>query len=275
METVTLTFANFKGGTGKTTNATMLGYALSKRGFKTLVVDLDPQANATALYLKTYRNKNNADLAFDKTLMGAIMDEDLSSVVMKIDDNLFLLPSYKDFARYSDYLEDIIPKRQRNKRPQYFAELLADIKDDYDFVLLDVPPTISVITDSALAASDYAIIIMQTQERSLVGGRTFIEEMIEIAQQYNSSLDLLGVLPVILKPRALVDEATLTKASEMFGPQNMFKTIVPYMERLKRYDVIGITENHRDVHDNRTHALYNDLTTEVLERLGVLQHDGN
>lgn len=275
METKVLTFANFKGGTGKTTNATLLGYTLAKRGFRTLVVDLDPQANATALYLKTYRNRNGKELEFRETLMGAIMRKDLESVVMEIEDNLFLLPSYKDFARYGDYLEDIIPKRQRNKRPQYFADLLAEIKDDYDFVLLDVPPTISVITDSALVASDYAIIIMQTQERSLVGGRTFIDEMIEITQQYNSSLDLLGVLPVILKPRAMVDEATIKKAGEIFGEQNMFKTIVPYMERLKRWDVIGITENSRDMHDNRTHLLYEELATEFLERIGAIQYDGN
>lgn len=262
-----ITFANFKGGTGKTTNASMLSFTLAKRGFKTLLVDLDPQANATSLLLKTYEAENGEQLPFEKTLMAAIMDEDLGEIVLEISDNLFLLPSYKDFARYDDYLEDIIPKRQRNKRPNHFAELLSEIKDDYDFILLDVPPTISVITDSALVASDYAIIIMQTQERSLVGGRTFIDEMIEIANEYNSSLDLLGVLPVILKPRALVDTATIEKATEIFGEPNMFRTIVPYMERIKRWDMTGITHNEKDMHDRRTHGLYEELTTEFLNRI--------
>lgn len=262
-----ITFANFKGGTGKTTNATMLGFTLARQGFKILLVDLDPQANATSLLLKTYEAKHENTLNFEKTVMAAIIEEDLNSAILEVEDNLFLLPSYKDFARYNDYLEDIIPKKDRSQRPLYFSNLLDEIKDDYDFILLDVPPTISVITDSALVASDYAIIIMQTQERSLVGGSTFIDEMLDIANKYNSSLDLLGILPVILKPRALVDTATIERATEIFGEANMFKTIVPYMERVKRWDITGITHSEKDVHDKRTHGLYEELTKEFLERI--------
>lgn len=262
-----ITFANFKGGTGKTTNASLMSYHLASKGYKTLLVDMDPQGNATSLMLKTFEAANGMQLEFNHTIMRGIKEQDLSNVIMQIKDNLFLLPAYRDFARYSDHLEDIIPTKRRSERPKYFAALLEDIKEQYDYILLDVPPTISVITDSALVASDYAIIIMQTQERSLFGGRMFIEEMIEIANKYNSSLDLLGVLPVILKPRALVDSATIEKANEMFGEVNMFKTVVPYMERLKRWDIIGITNNEKDVHDKRAHALYEDLTNEFIQRI--------
>lgn len=267
MTAKTVTFANFKGGTGKTTNASLLSYHLAAKGYKTLLVDLDPQGNATSLMLKTYELENGKQLDFNQTIMGGILEKDLSKVLLTIKDNLDVLPAYKDFARYSDHLEDIIPTKRRSERPKYFAALLEDIKEQYDYILLDVPPTISVITDSALVASDYAIIIMQTQERSLSGGRLFIEEMIEIANEYNSKLDLLGVLPVILKPRALVDVATIEKASEIFGPVNMFDTIVPYMERLKRWDVTGITNSKSDVHDKRAHALYEELTNEFLKRI--------
>lgn len=262
-----ITFANFKGGTGKTTNATLLSYHLAEKGNKTLLVDMDPQGNATSLMLKTFEAENGKQLEFNKTIMGGIIEKDLSRALLTIKNNLDVLPAYKDFARYNDHLEDIIPTKQRSERPKYFAALLEAIKEKYDYILLDVPPTISVITDSALVASDYAIIIMQTQERSLSGGRLFIEEMIEVANEYNSKLDLLGVLPVILKPRALVDVATIEKAAEIFGAVNMFKTIVPYMERLKRFDVTGITSNEKDVHDKRTHALYEELTTEFIERI--------
>lgn len=267
MTAKTVTFANFKGGTGKTTNASLLSYHLAAKGYKTLLVDLDPQGNATSLMLKTYEAENGEQLDFKQTIMGGILEKDLSKVLLTIKDNLDVLPAYKDFARYSDHLEDIIPTKRRSERPKYFAALLEDIKEQYDYILLDVPPTISVITDSALVASDYAIIIMQTQERSLSGGRLFIEEMIEIANEYNSSLDLLGVLPVILKPRALVDVATIEKAAEIFGAVNMFETIVPYMERLKRWDVTGITNSKSDVHDKRAHALYEEMTTEFLKRI--------
>ncbi|WP_275452553.1 ParA family protein, partial [Escherichia coli] len=73
------------------------------------------------------------------------------------------------------------------------------IKHDYDFILVDVPPTLSTYTDSALLASDYTIIVLQTQERSLVGAEAYVGYLQELIDNYNADFDILGVLPVLLK----------------------------------------------------------------------------
>ena len=92
MSATVLTFSNFKGGTGKTTNSTMTGIELARRGKKTLLIDLDPQGNATNLYLKTKENVDNEVVIFNKTLMAAIKDMDLDSAIINVLYNLDNLP---------------------------------------------------------------------------------------------------------------------------------------------------------------------------------------
>ncbi|EAC3669535.1 ParA family protein, partial [Listeria monocytogenes] len=136
---------------------------------------------------------------------------------------------------------------------------------------IDVPPTLSSYTDSALYSSDYTIIVLQTQERSLVGAEAYVKYLQELIDNYHADFDILGVLPVLLKNNAAVDISTLENAKESFGEQNLFKTVVKNMERLKRYDLIGIVDpevdGSADMHDKRVLNLYKNVTTELLERL--------
>ena len=106
-EAIIVTFGNFKGGTGKTTNSTMIAHALSMKGYKVLLCDQDPQANATSLYLKTKALETDEIVAFNKTLMAAIQEEDLGQIVTEIKENLYLLPSFSDFALYPRFLENV------------------------------------------------------------------------------------------------------------------------------------------------------------------------
>ncbi|MBP9970804.1 MAG: AAA family ATPase [Trichococcus flocculiformis] len=265
-----ITYGNFKGGTGKTTNSAMMAYMLSKLGYKTLLADLDPQANATSLYLHTKQRITNNIVTFDKTLMSAIADEDLSDIIIEIKDNLYLLPSFADFTSFPLFLEKKFPNSQL-KRVTFLKGLIEKIKDDYDFILIDVPPTLSTYTDSALLASDYTIIVLQTQERSLVGAEAYVGYLQELVDNYDANFDILGVLPVLLKNNSKVDEATLDTAKEKFGEENLFKNLVKNMERLKRYDIVGIVDsdldNKYDIHDKRVMALYKKVTEEMLSRL--------
>ena len=265
-----ITYGYFKGGTGKTTNSAMMAYMLSKLGYKTLLADLDPQANATSLYLHTKQRITNNIVTFDKTLMSAIADEDLSDIIIEIKDNLYLLPSFADFTSFPLFLEKKFPNSQL-KRVTFLKGLIEKIKDDYDFILIDVPPTLSTYTDSALLASDYTIIVLQTQERSLVGAEAYVGYLQELVDNYDANFDILGVLPVLLKNNSKVDEATLDTAKEKFGEENLFKNLVKNMERLKRYDIVGIVDsdldNKYDIHDKRVMALYKKVTEEMLSRL--------
>lgn len=262
-EAIVVTFGNFKGGTGKTTNSTMLAYALAKKGYRVLLCDQDPQANATTLFLKTKAAREDDYITFEKTLMAAMQEGDLSSIVTEVTDNLFLLPSFSDFAQYPKFLEKKFEKEV--DRVTYLSTLLEPLKSEFDFIFVDVPPTISIYTDSALYASDFVVVVLQTQERSLQGAEVFTQYLQTLLDDYHADFDILGILPVLLKNGAAVDMATLENAKNVFGEHNLFEGVIKNMERLKRYDITGIVEE--DMHDKRVMETYAKVAEEFLQRL--------
>lgn len=269
-----IVFSNFKGGVGKTTNSVLTSYELAKKGYKVLVCDLDPQANSTQLLSRTHKLHTGKTLSFDKTMMVSIGEKDLSSAVVKVMENLYLLPSNKDFVSYPDFLElTFLPnvENYKEKRIAYFDYLLRDIQDDYDYIIFDVPPTLSVFTDTALYSTDYIVIVLQTQQRSLDGAEAFWEYAQDFYNKYaNANFNIAGVLPVLLKNDSGIDNQIIADASETFGEDNIFGTIIKNMERLKRYDRLGISEKgyteRYDFHDTKVHNLYSKLAEEVIER---------
>lgn len=145
--------------------------------------------------------------------------------------------------------------------------MLDSVKNDFDFIFIDVPPTSSIITDSALYASDFVVVVLQTQERSLQGAEVFTQYLQGLIDDYGANLDIIGILPVLLKNGAAVDLATLENAKEIFGEENLFDIVVKNMERLKRFDITGITDN--DMHDRRVHNSYKAIAEEFIERLNA------
>jgi len=171
---ITITVGNYKGGVGKTKNNILNAYEFAKKGFKTLVVDLDPQANATTVLLRTKKLHSKEVFSFDKSLMAAIKEGDITNIETEIMPNLSLLPSYIDFANYTTFLdlkfglvaeEDPAFNEITKRKISYFSELIEPLKEKYDYIFIDVPPTKSYITDSAVLASDYVLIVLQTQEQ--------------------------------------------------------------------------------------------------------------
>ena len=285
----TLLFGNMKGGVGKTTNSVMVAYQLAKMGYKTLVCDLDPQANATQLLRRTYGLQHDgADLKIDKTMMVALSEQDIKSAIVNIMDNLDLLPSSEDFKSYPDFLEiTFMPDKEKiaenpsslqsemsavkEQRISYFAKQLEKVKKEYDVIVIDVPPTLSVFTDSAIYATDEVVIVLQTQQRSLDGAETFFEYLQQMYNSYSDvDFDILGVLPVLLKTRSGLDDQILEDAKADFGEDALFEQIIHHMERLKRYDRTGIADHEltkADIHDRKIHYIYSELTKEIVERL--------
>ena len=149
---------------------------------------------------------------------------------------------------------------------------MKEFKEKYDYILIDIPPTISLITDSALYASDYCVIVLQTQERSLQGAEAFINYMQEqVIDTFKApTLDLIGILPVLLKNGAPVDNSTLEVAKELFGSENIFDITIKNMERLKRYDVTGVM--FKDQFDHAVQNVYEKVTTEMISRIGAIEN---
>lgn len=263
-----LTTGNFKGGVGKTTNAVLTAYTLSNLGHKVLVVDFDPQANATELLFATMTNVYKVKPEFKETLFVSIQNKKISNSLINVKKNLDLLPSYTDLEKYSDYLSDLYDDDY--SKDTHFSKLLDEIKENYDFIIIDVPPQLNKFTNSALVASDYVIVILQTQERSLKGAEKYIDHLVQLNSDYGTNIDILGLLPVLVQNGNDLDIDIVEDAEALFGKSNIFNTKIKMMARLKRYDRTGITDNPKDIHDKRVHKVYLDVSNEVIDRIKLL-----
>lgn len=271
-QAITLTVGNFKGGVGKTTNSILIAYTLAQKGIKTLVIDLDPQANATKTLTLTKLNQDeDGILTFEKTLMRGIADNKIDDLPIKIIDNLFLMPSNIDFEEFAKFLYQNTDSQ--TDEDFYFSKLLDPIKESFDIIIIDVPPMSKEITRNAVTSSDYVLISLQTQEHSLTGAENYIEELNKLNEKYDLNLTVVGLLPVLLKNTGTVDEYIIDNAKEIFGESNIFSTIVPQMERIKRFDINGIT-NH-DRHDLKVLQKYNEVTDELITRLNFYENEVN
>lgn len=266
-----ITTGNFKGGVGKTTNAVMFAYTLAKLEKRSLVVDLDPQANATDLILTTINNVYQKKPVFKETLFEAIKEKDISKSLINVKENMDLIPSYEDLQGYEKFLYTNFDDDY--SQDKYFSKLLEPIKANYDYIVMDVPPQLNKFTDSALIASDYVVVILQTQERSLKGAEKYIEHLLQLQDDYKLSLDLLGVLPVLQQNGSELDLDVISDAIDSFGKQNLFKTKIKQMARLKRFDRTGITDNIKDINDRRVHEVYKNVVTELISRIKLLEEN--
>lgn len=264
--TETITVGNLKGGVGKTTTATQVAFELARKGYKVLLADLDPQSNSTNILLKTKLNLDpNANTKINFSLMESIKNCDLSKSLISITKNLALLGSSADFALFPRYMEQ--EERSYQKRVELFSKLLKPLKNAYDYIIIDVPPTVSVITDCALYASDWVLIVVQTQQQSLDGASSFLSYIQnDVIDQFKAPrLDLLGFLAVMLEKKSSVDQTILHDLKAKYGSDNVLNTIVPHMSRLKRFGLTGITTT--GYYDKQVTKVYEAVTDEILERI--------
>ena len=193
------------------------------------------------------------------------------------------MPSDDDFDEYLDFLEQMYPSTQDNYKEKellYFGEQLKTVKDDYDFVIIDVPPTRSIYTDSAVYIADDVIVVLQTQQDSLDGAIKFYNYMQQIFDRYSFiDFNVLGVLPVILHKGAGLDVQILSDAENSFGENKVFDTVITYMERIKRYGRLGTADSNskygkgNDRYDKQAHHVYQQLADEIVKRLNKEDDD--
>ena len=167
--------------------------------------------------------------------------------------------------------EDYIQVTQ--KKISHLNNLILPFKKKYEYIFIDVPPTKSYITDSAALASDYILIILQTQELSLNGATTYLKDLKQLVIDYNANFEVCGVLPVLMDNNSSLDKFILESACDFFGEGNIFENKIPNMSRLKRMDNTGITENDR--HDAKVMDLYSKVSDELIERINYFEELNN
>jgi chromosome partitioning protein len=268
MSATVLSFANFKGGVGKTSTTALVAWSLAKAGHKVCLIDFDPQANLTALMIKTYSGFHDGEVVTLKSsLMSAITEKKpLKDIKISISDHIDLIPNAVDFAIYGSYLTSNYSDEKA--QVSSFRPYVDALRDDYDYIFIDVPPTLQPTNDTAFYACDQLIIVLQTQERALTGAEQFLKYMQSVMiDRYNAPIDILGVLPVLTERRAPVDEAVLNAAIDEFGEGNIFANHILIQSRIKRYDMTGITDNPKDMWDKKVHKSYAAVANEMIEKL--------
>ncbi|NTJ98450.1 AAA family ATPase [Enterococcus faecium] len=249
---LTITVANSKGGVGKTTIIRYLSYVLANMGFKVLVVDADPQANTTKTMLltKNYHSKDDEIFIIDKTMLAGIVEKNLAQLVVPIIENLYCIPSHIDFKNFPKYLTKLYGDAIEGIDDNYFEvernrisvlkDLLQPIKKDYDFILIDTPPTMSDFTRNAAYASDYIIMAFQTQSDSLDGVADYItEEVTPLVERFDCKTEIVGILPNQLS-KGSIDQTVVRDAIEQFGEQNLFDNILPFVKRVQSTPRTGL-----------------------------------
>lgn len=268
MTATVLSFANFKGGVGKTSTTALVAWNLAKAGHKVCMIDFDPQANLTALMIKTYADlHDNQPATIKASLMTAITESlPLKDILINITDNLALVPNAVDFSIYGSYLNANFDDELA--QVSSFRPFVDALRPDYDFIFVDVPPTLQPTNDAAFFACDQLIVVLQTQERALTGAEQFVKYMQSVLiDRYHAPIDILGILPVLTERRAPVDDAVLDAATTEFGKENIFENRILIQSRIKRYDMTGITDNPKDMWDKKVHKAYAAVATELITRL--------
>lgn len=264
MRATTYTVGNFKGGVGKTKIVTMLGYDNAVlKGKKTLVLDLDPQANASQILSKTANIEN-----ISQTITNGIQENDLSNCIMPILSNLDLIACDTSFRSFSKYaLSNFSTEKEQIS---IIANLLEPLKSRYETIFIDVPPTISEYSDNAMVASDYSIIAFQTQTESLDGVEKYVGYQKYMVESFDIDLQVVMIVPCMLEPNSVLDSEVLDEAKKLYG-NALSNTIITYQNRLKRYSRDGIylaknKNGNYDQWDYKAHEAFISILNELEAR---------
>ncbi len=251
-----ISFANQKGGVGKTTSAVNIAASLGVLGYKTLLVDLDPQGNATS---GVGVAKKGLQHTVKDVLVGDIPAKD--AIIVTNFENLSLIPSNMSLAGTEfDLLQEDTEEPWAQMRNAF-----APIKGDYDYVIIDCPPSLGMLTMNSLSASDGVVVPMQCEFYALEGLSQLMITIGKIKAHYNNTLTVTGILLTMYTNRLLLTQQVKNEIKKHYAGK-LFETHISRGVKLSEAPGFGMPVYYHDKRgkgSNEYLAVANELSTRI------------
>jgi len=248
-----IAISNQKGGVGKTTTAINLSACLAEKGKKVLTIDMDPQGNATT---GLGVDKENAEHSSYEVLLGQVNIEE--AIQQSVCEGLYVIPSERSLAGAEIELIDI------NDREFVLRNQVNKIRKDYDFIIIDCPPSLNILTVNAMTTADTVLVPIQCEYYALEGLSELLYTIDLVRERLNEKLEIEGVVFTMYDARTCLSLQVVENVKENLQ-QNIYKTIIPRNIRLAEAPSYGKPINMYDTRSSGAEG-YRSLAEEVIER---------